>query len=821
MQLNNIRSGIKGKLLLFGACLLLVFLASATFTYIKVAQISKLSDRIANVRSLSLAEGSKLKIGIISSANNLRGYIITKDPAFVDSWGKVWSNDINPALENLKILRKFWTSDKNTERLDSILLIIPQFKEVQTKAVEAIKNNFPVYSETQADPAQGTTTVNIFSPVTHSVTANSTNEKEILALFTKEIAPRFRLLNQLSGSLSQSQLELLMADTNSSTGILSEINTVNITLSLIGAGLIFILIRLLLLSNTRYLNTVKLSLLNIAQGKINREDALASEVEMAELAGPIHALSEGIKKTSRFAMEIGKGNLNAEFTPLSEDDTLGISLLNMRENLRNLNEEEKKRTWINEGLAKFGDILREQNKSEKELCDSIISNLVKYMDANQGALYTVCEDEFRKEHLELAACYAWNRKKYLNVNIEKGEGLIGQTWQEGEKIYLTDVPDNFIKITSGLGDANPRCIYITPLKINDRIYGVMEIASFKVLEKFETEFIEKLSESIASVLSTTKINDRTKQLLEQSQSQTEELRAQEEEMRQGMEEMRATQEEMQRILQKSDMQKKGFEQTLNHALNGIITLNSKKEITFINATAERLLGYTISELAGKNIRFVLPAMYSHASDATTETELIHSQANTANLHKEHELSTKSGSTFWANIALVKLNAEIEDQSYILFIRDITEDKQNLDKIKNLQELQAEFNTRLKLIDIACIVSETDLKGVITYVNDKFCETSKYTRQELIGKPHNIVRHPDMPATVFKQMWATISHGEIFRADIKNRAKDGSAYWGDALIAPVLDSEGKPVKYISIRYDTEDKKTVDEQPSTEEAGIKFN
>ncbi len=112
----------------------------------------------------------------------------------------------------------------------------------------------------------------------------------------------------------------------------------------------------------------------------------------------------------------------------------------------------------------------------------------------------------------------------------------------------------------------------------------------------------------------------------------------------------------------------------------------------------------------------------------------------------------------------------------------------------------ELDLKNKVLDEACLVSMTDKKGIITFVNDKFCEVAQYTRKELIGQNHNIVRHPDMPKSVFKEVWATIGKGEIFNGTIKNRCKDGSHYWVDAYITPILDEKGKPESYIGIRYD---------------------
>ena len=122
------------------------------------------------------------------------------------------------------------------------------------------------------------------------------------------------------------------------------------------------------------------------------------------------------------------------------------------------------------------------------------------------------------------------------------------------------------------------------------------------------------------------------------------------------------------------------------------------------------------------------------------------------------------------------------------------------KQEEIEQLKRELETRMNQINVACIVSESDLKGNIIYVNDKLCEVSQYSREECIGQPHSMFRHPDMPKSVFKELWATIGRGNIFRGIIKNRKKDGSPYWVDALIAPVLGPNGKPVKYIGVRYD---------------------
>lgn len=120
--------------------------------------------------------------------------------------------------------------------------------------------------------------------------------------------------------------------------------------------------------------------------------------------------------------------------------------------------------------------------------------------------------------------------------------------------------------------------------------------------------------------------------------------------------------------------------------------------------------------------------------------------------------------------------------------------------KQMAEMAQELKVRSDIMDLTSIVSFSDLKGDIVTVNDKFTEVSKYSRSELIGRPHNTTRHPDMPKETFKQVWSTIGRGGTFRGVIKNRAKDGTPYYVDAVIAPFLGENGKPTKYLGVRYD---------------------
>jgi len=195
----------------------------------------------------------------------------------------------------------------------------------------------------------------------------------------------------------------------------------------------------------------------------------------------------------------------------------------------------------------------------------------------------------------LTACYAYERRKYIKKKIFKGEGLVGICLQEGDTIFISDVPDGYMAIASGLGDSNPRSILIVPLKLNDEIFGVIELASFNIFEHYQIEFVEKIGESIASTISSLKINIRTNELLVKSQKQSEEMRIQEEEMRQNMEEILATQEEMER----KDLENREFYKTISN-INGIVNISVDGTIKSVNPLLCEKLKYSEQDIVGKS-----------------------------------------------------------------------------------------------------------------------------------------------------------------------------------------------------------------------------
>lgn len=369
---------------------------------------------------------------------------------------------------------------------------------------------------------------------------------EAISVLDKNVTPEFQALQKaLSQAVGLQNAQLSEAIDNKNTSY-ALIFAALVTAIAMFIGIISVASFFSIKTIQKPVKQLSNQITELAAGKFVSIRTAERKDEIGVMTEAIAEMVEGLKKKAEFADKIGKGQYDSQFNLLSQEDSMGQALITMRDNLKKASEEDRKRNWVTEGLARFVDILRSNHGDNKQLADNIVSHLIKYLNANQGALFVLNDDDAKDMYLEQIACYAYDRKKYIGRRIDLGEGLVGQAYLEKETIYITEVPKNYVHITSGLGDATPKAVLITPLKINEEVLGILEIASFQRFEKYMIDFVEKLGESIASTLATSKINERTTKLLEQTQMQAEAMRAQEEEMRQNMEELQATQEEMAR-----------------------------------------------------------------------------------------------------------------------------------------------------------------------------------------------------------------------------------------------------------------------------------
>ena len=282
---------------------------------------------------------------------------------------------------------------------------------------------------------------------------------------------------------------------------------------------------------------------------------------VGEMMQALRFMVDGFKQTSKFVDEIGKGNFNQPFQPLSENDVQGHALLNMRDQLKEAAEEESRRAWMAESLAQLNEIMRSNHEDFNHLLDITVDNIVKTIEVQQAAIFLLHNEDLNDLHIQLGSYFALNNKILNSRRYELKEGLIGQAIASSRVICLDNVYDSYFTIDTGLGESKNCSIMIVPLVTSGKVVGAIEVASIKPFSPEKKELLEKMAEPIAASIFNLRANLITTQLLDESRKQAEELALQEQELRkinneltkqsqllrQSEEELKVQQEELKQV----------------------------------------------------------------------------------------------------------------------------------------------------------------------------------------------------------------------------------------------------------------------------------
>jgi PAS domain S-box-containing protein len=238
-----------------------------------------------------------------------------------------------------------------------------------------------------------------------------------------------------------------------------------------------------------------------------------------------------------------------------------------------------------------------------------------------------------------------------------------------------------------------------------------------------------------------------------------------------------------------------------HAIVAIT--DAQGRITYVNDKFCAISKYSREELIGQDHRIINSSFHPH--------EFIHSLWTTIGRGRvwkgEIKNRAKDGSFYWVDTTIVPfLNEQGKPRQYIAIRADITERKRAEEDLRASTKEVIDLKAAL---DEHAIVAITDPQGRITYVNDKFCAISQYSREELIGQDHRIINSGFHEKEFIRGIWQTIGRGRVWHGEIKNRAKDGSFYWVDTTIVPFLTEEGKPRQYVAIRADITERKRAED------------
>jgi methyl-accepting chemotaxis protein len=324
--------------------------------------------------------------------------------------------------------------------------------------------------------------------------------------------------------------------------------------------------------------------------------------ELGRMAKAINKLINALISTQHFASEIGKGNLHTEYKLLSKKDKLGISLVEMRDNLLKAQKEEKirqeeneKLNWLQKGITEINEILRENSDNLNNLTYEITKFLVNYTSSVQGGFYLL-ETKENQAIIVLKSAYAYDRKKEMTAEIEIGEGLIGRAVKEKRIINIENLPEGYTFIRSGLGEKSPDNLIIVPLLFEGEVLGAIEIAGFNKFDEFKVDFLNQISVRITSSISVLLKNLETEKLLKESQLQTATFEMKERQFVRSRKKIAQQQKELK-------IKNEILEKNLNaiKILGSYIELDTNKKIIDTNEFIPKYFEISKDELLGKTI----------------------------------------------------------------------------------------------------------------------------------------------------------------------------------------------------------------------------
>jgi PAS domain S-box-containing protein len=559
-------------------------------------------------------------------------------------------------------------------------------------------------------------------------------------------------------------------------------------------------------SFTQPLYSMRNTLSLVAQGALPETSGERSNDEFGQMSEKVDELVKTLKGSADFAQRIGEGKYDTAYKPASENDLLGMSLINMRNNLIENERLDKERNWIVRGVAEISEILR-MHDSIDALGDDVIKFILDKIGALQGAFYIVNDDNAQQPPIiEMRASYAYTRRKYLKAKFKFAEGLVGQAAAEKDIVLRTEIPDEYVTITSGiLGDQRPRCILIVPLITNEEVYGVLEFAGLKKFDPSQVKFVQELSLILARTIFNIKVNERTRKLLGESQEMSNELKEKQEVLRQNAEEMQATQEELKRSNQKLEEQieevnrtQKRMQLLLENASEVITIYEEDESIRYISPSVESILGYGQKEMIGKSDidkvkpddRKIFKGLFEKLLANPDEKITV-----------QYEYRAKDGTFIWIESTGTNCMSNQAIHGFILNSRDITERRRAEQEQRMRSKMQALSENSLDLI--------TRLEGEsISYINPVIEE---YTGQKPAFFLNRKVQETELDTSVLEG-WLKVVEAVNSTNEKASTEMDFPSTMGTRIMQvnaiPEFDEANKLESVLVVSHDITERKMIE-------------
>ncbi|MCX7607375.1 MAG: PAS domain S-box protein, partial [Bacteroidia bacterium] len=469
-----------------------------------------------------------------------------------------------------------------------------------------------------------------------------------------------------------------------------------------------------------------------------------------------------------------------------------------------------------QSLAAFSEILKE-SQTIPELAEHTIALLCKQLRAHMGALFV--RDE---QGLVLAGTYAYDLSQITQRRFQIGEGFVGQAAAEKRLLRIHPVPSGYLRLRSGLGEAAPHTLLLIPLIFQNETYGVVELASLEAFSSTAELFLQKIGEHIGAALANFISREKLTSLLSQEQNLRKALEEKQAELLRSAQLM---EEAQQKLLESQTQLASQISAIRNAAL--VVEMDSSGRLLYANEAFLSAGGFSLQALQNRSLLQHIP---EEGLARQIESSLLRGEIWQGSL----PLSTPVGDTLWLQATFAPLRGS-SSSGYIGICFDISRQKIQEEELRHMleqtlaqeerlreanQRLQAfseellrtqtELKGQISAVGNAAIVSETDLQGRIIRVNELFLQIYGYKIEEILGQNHRILKSGHQSDEVFEEMWRTISQGKVWRGEVRNRTREGQYYWILLTITPVLNPEGKILKYIGVGFDITAQKRQEEE-----------
>ena len=584
--------------------------------------------------------------------------------------------------------------------------------------------------------------------------------------------------------------------------ILKEISILGLFLLLFAFVGVYSFVRTIIAPIQRLQKSLQL----VSQGILPEKIDKSGNDEIAEMVDTVNDLVSSLKKMVDFTKKIGSGDYKSTFKPLSKNDILRISLLNMRGSIQLSDERDRERNWIVSGVAEIGSILRKYEKLDY-IAEDVLSYLTERIGANQGAFYVVNDSELQESTIEMIASNAFNKKKYLKSEFKFSEGLVGQSAIEKETILRTEIPEDYVHITSGLlGDVKPSCILVVPLISEDKVYGVLEFAGFTRFDNRAIKLCEEISAIIARTISNVKINEKTVKLLEESQMMSNELQESQIELNRNAEEMRVTQVELEfannqleEQIEEVNITQKRMQLLLENASEIITIFEKDGTVRYVSPSVNKIVGYNESEIVGTSFLQNVESAGVEEMERMFE-ELIEYPDHSLTIQYPYKL--KNGTIMWLEATGNNFLDDAAVKGVIVNSRDITE------------ELRAEREERMrsKMQSLSenspDLISRFDDRGEIFYINPTI-ET--YTGNSPEHFLEQKIEDVELPNQV-KEDWSNLFERVKFSNQKENIEMNFSSKFGERIMdvsaIPEFDGTDSIESVLFVAHDITNQKLIE-------------